>query len=259
MALPDLLVLADRTPAAAARIDLSIGYARKHGALVKGVAFPTGGSAGDEMETARLFAERVRPSGVASSWVDIDSSRGRGFASVLQAAHYSRLVVVGQAPERGGNAELSDLPERLVLQTGRPVLTVPYAGRFEKFGERVMIAWNDGRESTRAIHDAFPILRTAQKVHLVKVITEADALRGAEKRLSEIVEYLGRAGVRCKGELILSIDFPSGDRILNRAAEEGIDLLVMGAYGRAGNGKPVLGGVAKHILRHMTLPVMMSH
>jgi nucleotide-binding universal stress UspA family protein len=139
------------------------------------------------------------------------------------------------------------------------VLAVPYAGKFDRYGERVMIAWNDGRESTRAIHDAFPILRAAQKVQLVKVITEADALRGAEKRLAEIVEYLARAGVRCRGELILSIDFPSGDRILNRAAEEGSDLLVMGAYGRAGNGRPVLGPVAKHILRHMTLPVMMSH
>jgi nucleotide-binding universal stress UspA family protein len=139
------------------------------------------------------------------------------------------------------------------------VLTVPYAGRFERFGERVLIAWNDGRESTRAIHDAFPILRAAHRVHLIKVITEPDALRGAEKRLVEIVEYLGRAGVRCKGEMVLSIDFPAGDRILNRAAEEGSDLLVMGAYGHAGNGKPVLGGVAKHILKHMTLPVMMSH
>ncbi len=67
MALPDLLVLADRTPASAARIDLSIGYARKHGALVKGAAFPVGPGAGDEMETARLFAERLAGSGVASS------------------------------------------------------------------------------------------------------------------------------------------------------------------------------------------------
>lgn len=259
MALPDLLVLLDRTPASADRIDLSIGYARKHGALVKGVAWPAGGGAGDEMEAARRFAERMRESGVPSCWIDLDNARGRGFASLVQAAHYSRLVVVGQAPERGGDSEASDLPERLVLHTGRPVLTVPYAGKFDRYGERVMIAWNDGRESTRAIHDAFPILRAALKVQLVKVITEADALRGAEKRLAEIVEYLARAGVRCRGELILSIDFPSGDRILNRAAEEGSDLLVMGAYGHAGNGKPVLGPVARHILRHMTLPVMMSH
>lgn len=259
MALPDLLVLLDRTPASADRIDLSVGYARKHGALVKGVAYPAGGGAGDEMEAARRFAERMKGSDVPSCWIDIDHSRGRGFASLVQEAHHSRLVVAGQAPERGGSAELSELPERLVLNTGRPVLTVPYAGKFERFGERVMIAWNDGRESTRAIHDAFPILRAAQKVHLVKVITESDALRGAEKRLAGILQYLERAGVRCRGELVLSIDFPAGDKILNRAAEEGSDLLVMGAYGRAGNGKPVLGHVAKHILRHMTLPVMMSH
>jgi nucleotide-binding universal stress UspA family protein len=259
MALPDLLVLADRTPSSAARLDLAIGYARRHGALVKGVAFPTGPGAGDEMETARLFAERTKAAGVPSAWIDIESARGRGFASVVQEAHHSRLVVAGQAPERGGHPELAELPERLVLETGRPVLTVPYAGTFDRFGERVLIAWNDGRESTRAIHDAFPVLRAARKVHLVKVITEADALRGAERRLAEIVAYLERAGVRCRGELVLSIDFPSGDRILNRAAEEGSDLLVMGAYGRAGGGKPVLGPVAKHILRHMTLPVMMSH
>jgi nucleotide-binding universal stress UspA family protein len=43
---------------------------------------------------------------------------------------------------------------------------------------------------------------------------------------------------------------------LNHACEESSDLLVMGAFR---SDKPVLGKIARHVLQHMTLPVLMSH
>jgi nucleotide-binding universal stress UspA family protein len=50
-----------------------------------------------------------------------------------------------------------------------------------------------------------------------------------------------------------------GDTLLNRVCEEGFDLLVMGAYAHTPQGKIVLGSVARHLLEHMTVPVLMSH
>jgi nucleotide-binding universal stress UspA family protein len=104
-----------------------------------------------------------------------------------------------------------------------------------------------------------PLMRRAQKVNIVNLVTENSAIEGTEERLQEIVDHLCLSGVRCKGEMILSIDFPPGDMLLNRACEERSDLLVMGAYKTAGNGKAVLGPITRHILSQMTLPVLMSH
>ena len=50
-----------------------------------------------------------------------------------------------------------------------------------------------------------------------------------------------------------------GNMLLSRAADKGIDLIVMGAYGHARWTEFVLGGVTKHMLAHMTVPVLMSH
>lgn len=46
--------------------------------------------------------------------------------------------------------------------------------------------------------------------------------------------------------------------ILSRAADQGIDLIVMGAYGHARWRQLILGGVTRHMLDHMTAPVLMS-
>ena len=47
--------------------------------------------------------------------------------------------------------------------------------------------------------------------------------------------------------------------ILSAAADEGLDLLVMGGYGHSRLQEVVLGGVTRDMFRCMTLPTLMSH
>jgi len=49
------------------------------------------------------------------------------------------------------------------------------------------------------------------------------------------------------------------DMLLNRVADLGCDLLVMGAYGNYGFPYLNRGGGTRHILQHMTVPVLLSH
>ena len=49
------------------------------------------------------------------------------------------------------------------------------------------------------------------------------------------------------------------DMLLSRLTDEGIDLLVMGAYGQYAGPLLRRGGGTRHILRHMTVPVLMAH
>ena len=51
----------------------------------------------------------------------------------------------------------------------------------------------------------------------------------------------------------------AGLALLTKVFDTGADLLVMGAYGRSRMREMILGGATRHILSHMTLPVLMSH
>jgi hypothetical protein len=58
-------------------------------------------------------------------------------------ARYADLTVLGQVdPDDPTGA--SDLPERVILGSGRPVIVVPYAGTFKTVGRRVMVGTTRG-------------------------------------------------------------------------------------------------------------------
>jgi hypothetical protein len=63
------------------------------------------------------------------------------------------------------------------MESGRPVLLVPYSGRFEHCGRRALIGWNATREAARAAFDAVPILKQADSVH----VTWIDPQRSREE------------------------------------------------------------------------------
>ena len=68
-----------------------------------------------------------------------------------------------------------------------------------------------------------------------------------------------RPGVAAPWERVGARHLSIGDLLLNNAAEAGTDLLVMGAYARPRRGGLSLGEVGRHLLRFMTVPVLMSH
>ena len=50
-----------------------------------------------------------------------------------------------------------------------------------------------------------------------------------------------------------------GEEIRVRAIDLNADLLVMGCYGHSRMREYALGGVTRHMLREMTIPVLFSH
>ncbi len=71
--------------------------------------------------------------------------------------------------------------------------------------------------------------------------------------LKKLAAYLECHGVTATIENRLIADISPGDALLNRAAEEAIDLLVCGG---AVESQP--GPLSKHLLQQMTVPVFMS-
>ena len=271
MALADILVHIDNTPNCAARLEVAIRLARRHRASLTGLYVishqfyqPRQQSPVDAAAASaqKMFVELTAGAGVEAQWHCVDwSVIGVSVAEIVNHhAHYTDLVVVGQTlPGAPGKGLPADLPERLILGAGRPVLVVPYAGSFPTVGERVLVAWKAGRESTRAVNDALPLLKDARQVNLLAVNSSANYGDDGESLCADICLHLTRHGVTANAEKILAATASVGDTLLNRAYEEGFDLLVMGAYAHTPQGTLVLGAVAKHLLKDMTVPVLMSH
>jgi nucleotide-binding universal stress UspA family protein len=136
------------------------------------------------------------------------------------------------------------------------VLIIPYIGLQAPIGQRIMIAWKNTREAVRAVHDAMPLLTAAAEVQVVMVNPSAE---DGDAPTADICRHLDRHGVNVESTHIVARDIEVGDALLSRAADESIDLLVLGAYGHQRWRETVFGGVTRHLLQHMTVPVLMSH
>jgi nucleotide-binding universal stress UspA family protein len=276
-----ILVHADLSPHAASRYALASQVALAHQAHLVGAAF-TGLTQDAARNAAFAYGAVLAAADIdavtAASRQALDAfvakADGAGAAAyerrlsdddsetglVLQA-RYADLVVLSQSdPELSGPALLRQLPEHLLLQGGRPVLLVPYAGRYQHIDQHALVAWDGSRTATRAVTDALPLLRRSQRVTLAVFNAQTQFGAHGENPGADIALFLARHGVKVE---VTQQHTPSGldigNALLSLAADIGADLLVMGAYGHQRWREIVLGGVTRRILQSMTLPVLMAH
>jgi len=205
---------------------------------------------------AAFRAATARHRGVKTEW---RASNSDALGAVQLNARYSDLVIVGQR-ERDAEEDAGIAPEfidEIVLSCGRPVLLIPYAGRFPDTGRRALVAWNASAEASRAIADALPLLARAESVNVVVFETGQVGDHGEEPG-ADAALYLARHGVKATVSRYGSPDVDIGSQILSRAADMSADLIVMGAYGHSRMRELVLGGATRTILQSMTAPVLMS-
>jgi nucleotide-binding universal stress UspA family protein len=203
-----------------------------------------------------LFEQRVRACGgeLSTEWRGV---RGDPGEIVPVHARYADVTVLGQTdPDSPGPR---DLPERVLMSSGRPALIVPYAGTFPTLGQRVMVAWDAGREAARAVGDALPILERAASVRVVSINPRGTPAGHGPTPGADIALHLARHGLRVEASTVTADDLRVDDMLLSLAADFGADLIVMGGYGHSRLGELVLGGATRHILRQITIPVLMSH
>jgi nucleotide-binding universal stress UspA family protein len=207
---------------------------------------------------AVAFAKATANRPFVAEWLSLKVPPVELAGVVIDHGRAADLIVASQIDPDWEVSPLVDFPERLALQSGRPVLVVPYAGRFSEIGRNVVIAWKAGRESARAVFDALPILQTADKVHILEIKQQSEAADGLAPD-TMIAASLGRHGIKPTVHTSVAADISVGDDILSRLSDLDADLLVMGAYAHSRMRELVFGGVTRHIFRHMTVPTLFSH
>jgi nucleotide-binding universal stress UspA family protein len=245
MALTDMLVYADTSPACGERLDLSLRLARRFGAYLIAVCPEEAIAVGER------FAKMLRQEDVQGEW---EMAVGLPASYVTRRAQGIDLVILGQrTPDHSTGL---DAPQEVVLACGRPVLIVPYAGHIERIGETAIVAWNGSREAARAVQDALPLLSAAASV-TVFLVNPEEAADIADAH--NLVIHLARHGLNAKKLVVREDILAVSDTVLAQVAALDADLLVMGAYGHSRLREMILGGVTRDVLRNMNVPVLMSH
>ncbi len=217
-----------------------------------------------KLDAVRLrFDARVKRDGLKGEWRTVDSTYPNIAESAITHGRQADLIVIGQVNgEADGNVE-PDLAERLVMESGRPVLMIPKKGRFaptgEGFAEKALVGINGTRESARAMFDALPLLSLVKETRVIwvdpyKQQSEAGDIPGAEEAAA-----LSRHGLNVVAEPMMTNGRHAGEALLLRANDLGADLVVMGGYAHSRMREFVFGGATSHVLEHMTIPVLMSH
>jgi len=197
---------------------------------------------------------KAGPASLRSELVEIDAIPGEARYELARLARHFDVTIIAQPRERNGEDAL--MAEAALFESGRPVLFVPRIQTRDPKLERVMVAWDGSRTSTRALADAMPIL---EKAAVVDVVSISDPrLNYKELPGFNITRHLSRHGLNAElKRLPMSGDI--GETLLSYAADAGADLLVMGGYGHSRLREFVLGGTTRTILQTMTVPIFMSH
>jgi nucleotide-binding universal stress UspA family protein len=206
------------------------------------------------------FEAATRGRGLVGDWREDEADAFGIAARVLEYARACDLVIASQKDAAWPWVDLLDVPERLAIESGRPVLLVPHTASVPaRVGEKILLAWNRRREATWAVYDALPILKGAKAVKVIWINPQLETEASLDFPAADICAALARHSVRCEATEQIKPWGSVGEMLLACANEMEADLLVMGCYGHTRLRELVFGGASRHVLAHMSLPVLMSH
>jgi nucleotide-binding universal stress UspA family protein len=276
MAIKDLAVAYNGSPNADAALDLAAQMCGKYDAALTGifVSRPVEFEGrverwitADVMETLRR-AQKETTAGVEASfrdhlaangfagpveWLALD---GQPNAALARQARYHDILLLGQFsdPTDAGRPVRA---EDLVLRAGKPLIIVPNNYVVQPFAEYAVVGWDGSRPAARALSDAMQILETKARIDVV-CVTGSEEDRGP-RSAPKIIRHLERHGVDARPIVLKASREGVGATILGYCEENAPDVLVMGAYNHAKLREDLFGGVTRHILQNLTVPVMMAH
>lgn len=269
MTLANILVHLDSSPRCEARTALAVTLAQRHGARLTGLfaetsqahrvgvvaTWPSEDHIARASTAEAAFLAATAALGDKAAFVDVN--RGGENEILVRTTDIARnfdLVILGQSEE--GSRVPADLPEQLVLESGRPVLMVPYAGTYADVGHRPLFAWHRSRGASRALSDALPLVQPHAAALVVQAARHGDT---GDEFSDLVIANLAAHGIAAHYQTVVVEEVKLMDTLLNQAADHSSDLLAIGAFDSAGFAFLGRGSGTRYIMRHMTLPVLFSH
>ncbi len=238
-------------------VTTSTAYVMEGGAAVAAVFELERERAVERAEAAlAVFKSEATNAGISHTCHALGAIPADAAGSLGEMARLHDLSVVLQPDAAQGSFD-NDVPREILFQAGGPVLFLPYTFRGAFKANRIGICWDGSRLAARAVRDAAPFLARAAEIVIITV-NETDAVSG-EASAAGLARHLGRRGLSIRTVGLSAARADIQPTILSLAADESLDLLVMGGYGHSRLQERLLGGVTRAMLEAMTVPALMSH
>ena len=170
----------------------------------------------------------------------------------------ARLKDLSIFPVKPNDDRSEKLVERLIFESGRPILMCPeeFANELAVVFDKVVIAWDHTAPAARAVADALPMLQAAANV---RIITATDKITPAKQESgTTLVSHLAEHGIKATFETV-KIEGSSVGKVFEAYVKaNAIDLLIMGAYRHSRLNEIVSGGATKTVIGRPPCWVMMS-
>jgi nucleotide-binding universal stress UspA family protein len=160
------------------------------------------------------------------------------------------VVVFTNDPARG-RGPLAEAFQQMVADEQRPVLI---AREGLKVGGTVAVAWDGGKEASRAARLATPLLEKASRV----VIVAAPKATSRTFDPTRLQAYYAARGVRTDLELLPDSGDPA-PALLKAAERIGAEILVAGAFGHPRLQEFIFGGATRTMLNSERPSLFLSH
>ena len=277
--LKSIVVAVDASPSSVEAEKLALAIADDHGAQLVGIgvldtpyftapmARPVGvGSYKEHRDETLVEAARVRLAERIGEFEAVCAAAGAAYGVVeaegvpheLIEAEADRhdLIVIGRETNFHGveNHDIADVVQRLLRDNPRPVLMAPPA---PQSGDRVVVAFDGSRESSRAMHIYILLgLAKGREAHVVSIAADrAEAEQTAAKGAGLFRSH----GFEAEAHGIAARGNPA-DAILSQVEAMHAGMLVMGAFGHHNLVRNILvGSATRRLLHECPAPVFVHH
>jgi len=240
--------------------------ANEHGAHVIALHVVPAGVTRESGATIEDLAERLREiyeehrdgESYSSEWCLLDDNELSATGALIELGNACDALVLGQRHAREAGRSRWHLGEHIVGVTARPVLLVPEGGERMSFGGRVLVAWDGGTASTRAVFDALPLLQRATDVRVHRFNPPVEERRHVSGLAEGLAETLARHEVALDLSNSTASRLEIGEEILALADEWGADVIVMGCHVHSRVRQFLLGDTTRHVFANTTRPLLMG-
>lgn len=208
-------------------------------------------------EIRKIFDVHTHAEDFPSEWRQMSSESGSIADSSVQSGRSADLVVIPQEVDGETRPAIENMQERIIRQSGRPVLVVPRDFDAATIGDTVVLGWSETREATRAVHDMLMVARPDANVRILR-IGKPPGNTLADHSANDLATALARHGPKVEVVHRTKNGTTIPEIMRHEAFEAGADMLATGAFGHSRTYDFVIGAATRALLNEATLPVLFS-